>query len=140
MSSAIKPPGTGPTSGAPTDVGSARDVGSASDVGGARSAEGASDAFRAELDKAGATDATRGASTSAASGARADALKALADEVRSGRIDASQAIDRLVERAMGGAAASLPPARRAELEAMLRAALEEDPTLAAMQRDLARGR
>ncbi|UJR85924.1 hypothetical protein [Sandaracinus amylolyticus] len=121
MSSAIKPPGTGPTSGAPTDV------------GGATSAEGASDAFRAELEKA-------GGAKSAATGARADALKALAEEVRSGRIDASQAIDRLVERAMGGAAASLPPARRAELEAMLRAALEEDPTLAAMQRDLARGR
>ncbi|AKF10670.1 hypothetical protein DB32_007819 [Sandaracinus amylolyticus] len=104
-------------------------------MGAATGAEGASDAFRAELEKAGATGGP-----SAASGARTDALKALAEEVRSGRIDASQAIDRLVERALGGMAASLPPARRAELEAMLRAALEEDPTLAAMQRDLARGR
>ena len=64
----------------------------------------------------------------------------LAAEIQSGRLEVREAIDRLVQRQLSaGPVASLPAARRAELEAALRAALEEDPTLAAMQKDLARG-
>lgn len=138
MSSAIKPPGSGGPPGTGPIPGASTEVGGAKSVGGASSA-GASDAFRAELERSGADAAA--AARPAASSARAEALRALAEEVRSGRIDARTAIDRLVERALGaGPAASLPPARRAELETLLRAALEEDPTLVAMQRDLARGR
>jgi hypothetical protein len=129
MSSAIKPPGSGGPPGA----------GSTPEVGGAGAADGG--AFRAAMDEPGADAVREPRAGATASSARADALRALAEEVRSGRIDASTAIDRLVERALGaGPVAALPPARRAELEALLRSALEEDPTLAAMQRDLARGR
>lgn len=139
MSSAIKPPGapgTGPTapvSGTP---------------GGPEQKEtsAAGEAFREELSKApevGSTEAPRASSATAsnASLGRADLLRALADELRSGSVDPQQAVDRLIERALHtGPAAALPPARRAELEALLRTALAEDPTLAAMQRDLSRGR
>lgn len=129
MSSAIKPPGTG---GPPA-------AGLAPEVGGASSTDRG--AFRAELEAPAAEAARDVRSGEAAPSARADALRALADEVRSGRLDAKTAIDRLVERALGaGPAAALPPARRAELEALLRSALDEDPTLVAIQRDLTRGR
>lgn len=139
MSSAIKPPGAPGASG-PIGAG---------DAGATPSVDGTSEAFRDELSKASESDAsnattsnatTSNATTSRTTG-RADAVRALSDELRAGRVDPQQAIDRLVDRALStGPAASLPPARRAELESLLRASLEEDPTLAAMQKDLSRGR
>ncbi len=132
MSSAIKPPGSGPVGGA----------GESPESGGARPVEGSSEDFRAELDKAGeAKSAGVDTATAPVEGSRAELVRSLAADIRAGRIDPQQAVDRLVERTLSsGAAASLPPARRAELEALLRSTLEGDPTLEAMQRDLSRGR
>lgn len=132
MSSAIKPPGSGPIGGA----------GAPPESGAAGGVQGSSEDFRAELDKAGDTHREGAASTTANVGSsRAELLRSLAEDLRAGRIDPQQAVDQLVERTLsGGAAASLPPARRAELEALLRSTLDQDPTLAAMQRDLSRDR
>lgn len=132
MSSSIKPPGAAGTGG-PTGPAASDDVRTA----------GSGAAFQEELAKAGTAGAPAGAApaTSAAATQRAELLRALADEIRSGQVDPKQAVDRLIERTLTtGPAAALPPARRVELEALLRAALEEDPTLQAMQRDLTRGR
>lgn len=129
MSSSIKPPGAAGTGG-PTGPAASDDV----------RTPGSGAAFQEELAKAGTTGATASA-TPAASTQRTELLRALADEIRSGHVDPKQAVDRLIERTLTtGPAAALPPARRVELEALLRAALEEDPTLQAMQRDLSRGR
>ena len=66
-------------------------------------------------------------------------LASIRDDLRAGKIDAAGAIDRLVARALSAPeAAALPPARKAELEAHLRAALADDPTLVAMTKDLER--
>ena len=81
--------------------------------------EEAPGAFRAEVEAAGASQAT----------ARA------ADAVRSGALDTSQAIEQLVQRALAQAGGLSGPQRKA-LEAQLRAALESDPTLVALQEDL----
>jgi hypothetical protein len=68
-------------------------------------------------------------------------LSSIADDLRAGKIDASTAVDRLVARALSSKdAASLPPARRAELEAQLRSALADDPALVALTKDLERAR
>jgi hypothetical protein len=122
MTSGIKPPGA---PGTPPNV-------SGPEAGGARPA---GESFRAELEKT----SEAGAPGGPAATARAETVRALAAEVRAGRITGPEAIERLVQRALASAGA-LPPARRAELEALLRSALEEDPTLASMQKDLARGR
>ena len=68
-------------------------------------------------------------------------LSNIADDLKAGRIDARTAIDRLVARALSSQeAAGLPPAKRAELEAHLRAALADDPALVALTKDLERAR
>src|SRR5690606_31185359 len=72
--------------------------------------------------------------SSASSVSRARELEA---ELRAGRLDVDQAIDRLVARALEDAR-ELPAAHRAALEAQLREALSEDPTLVALRRDLER--
>lgn len=59
-------------------------------------------------------------------------------DLAAGRIDADEAIDRIVSQALDRASA-LPTADRAALEAQLRMALREDPTLIALQKDLERG-
>ena len=70
-----------------------------------------------------------------------DAVQRIAAQVRAGELDAARAVEQLVERAMSsGAASTLAPAQRRELEALLRSAVESDPTLAAMVKDLERGR
>lgn len=65
---------------------------------------------------------------------------ALLADVKAGRIDANAAVERLVAEALEGPlAAGLTPAGKADLEAHLRDALQHDPNLAAMVRDLERG-
>lgn len=68
-------------------------------------------------------------------------VQEVAAEVRAGRLDPSEAVERLVQRALASPEASaLSPALRIELETHLRATLADDPTLAALTRDLERGR
>jgi len=127
MSAPIKPPG-GPPKPPPDEMGKVGDVSGPA---------GSSEAFRKHVETASPVDAP----APAAPGSEAiEVARRLATELRSGQIDATEAVERLIERAMGGgAAASLPPARRAELEAFLRRSLAEDPTLSALTEDLERG-
>jgi hypothetical protein len=109
-------------------------------VGGAGGLPGAGDvggtdgqAFRASLEATGevaptSTGATQGIGT----------VGELAGALKSGAIEASAVVDRLVEKALAAPAArGLTEAGRAQLEQTLRTALAEDPTLLAMQADLA---
>jgi hypothetical protein len=91
--------------------------------------EGAGEAFRG---------AVEGASASRPEAAtRAEALRALATEVRAGRMDTATAVDQLVQRVLSeAAAASLPPEHRAQLEKVLRSQLANDPALQALQKNL----
>ncbi|MCS6798483.1 MAG: hypothetical protein NZ898_08130 [Myxococcota bacterium] len=74
----------------------------------------------------------------AASGPPGGVADIVAD-LRAGRIDASIAVDRIVTRHIeAAAAAGLDPTMRADLEAHLRRMLADDPTLIAIQEDLAR--
>lgn len=84
-----------------------------------------------------------GQPSSQASGASHDAapvggrVESLRAELAAGHIDVEQALDRLLERALASAP-GMSAARRATLEAQLRAALVEDPTLIALRKDLER--
>jgi hypothetical protein len=135
MSSAIKPPGSGVP---PVGVDLPSESGPASSV------REASRDFRSELDRA--RELVPSASVDPAQhtkieSTRAELLRALSEDLRAGNIEPNQAIERLIERTLNsGPAASLPPALRTELESLLRGALEFDPSLDAMRRDLARGR
>lgn len=123
MTSPIKPPGGGPNGPSSPDG-----------PKGPESVEGPSEPFQRSLDRA---------SDSEASGEAAgpEGVRAVADDLRAGRIDATQAVERLVERALEGVATeALPPAARAELEAQLRRAIADDPNLAALTKDLERGK
>jgi hypothetical protein len=103
--------------------------GGVGEVGGAP-AEGAGEAFRA---------AVAGARPEASGAGRAEALQAIAAEVRAGRLEPGAAVERLVERILSeGPASSLPAAQREQLGSLLRAQLANDPTLLALQRDLGR--
>ena len=109
-------------------------------VGGAGGLPGAGDvgstdgeAFRASLEAAGEVAPT---STSASEGL--GTVAELAGALKSGAVEASAVVDRLVEKALAAPAArGLTEAGRAQLERTLRTALAEDPTLLAMQADLA---
>ena len=91
--------------------------------------QGASEAFRGAVDGA--------APSGAEAGTRAEALRSLANEVQAGRMDASTAVDQLVQRVLAeSAAASLPPEHRARLEQVLRSQLANDPALQALQKNL----
>jgi hypothetical protein len=91
--------------------------------------EGAGEAFRG----AGAATGVGGPEA----GGRAEALRALATEVQAGRMDATTAVDKLVQRVLSeSAAASLPPDHRARLEQVLRSQLANDPALLALQKNL----
>lgn len=76
--------------------------------------------------------------TAASTPARAEGTASIEADLRAGRIDVDEAIDRLVERSLANAS-GLSSADRARLEAHLRAALAEDPTLIALRKDLVRG-
>lgn len=91
--------------------------------------EGAGEAFR------GAVDGVKPAGAEA--GSRAEALRALATEVQAGRMDATAAVEQLVQRVLSESAAmSLPPEHRARLEQVLRSQLANDPALQALQKNL----
>src|SRR5262245_53755486 len=103
----------------------------AADIGAAKGTGAPRESFRDAL------DATRGPERVSAAGP----LASIGDDLRAGKIDVATAIERLVARALSSQdAAALPPARRAELEAHLRAALADDPALLALTKDLERAR
>lgn len=104
--------------------------GGAGEVGGADQPR--SEAFREALE-------TQRADAAAAPAAVSGDLQRLAEDVRAGRVTPEQVIDALVARQLAsGAAALLPPPQRAQLEALLRSRLAEDPTLVSMGLALAR--
>ena len=127
MSSPIKPPGSGPPK--PPD-----EVGGAGGPEGTQRTQGPSGAFREALDSA---QGAEGASP--AEGAKLEGIQAVADDLRAGRIDPSQAVEQLVQRALESPAAqALPPVLKGELEAHLRRTIAEDPSLATLIQDLER--
>jgi hypothetical protein len=87
--------------------------------------QGAAGAFRAAVSDAQGATGTSGE------------IAAIASEIKAGTLAPSEAMERLVQRALSsGAAATLPPAQKERLAELLRAQLAEDPTLQALQRDL----
>lgn len=104
-------------------------------------AEEPTESFREQLDEAshseGASPAQGPPTVEATS-----SVRAIAADLRAGRIEPGQAVDRLIERAVGDAAeaAAMPAVQRAELEAHLRRVLEGDPTLSALVSSLDRER
>lgn len=103
------------------------------DVGDVAGGDG--EAFRASLDATRPADATK-----EAGGAQSVGALELANAVKSGAMEPSAVIDRLVEKALAAPAAQrLTDEGRVELERALRAALAQDPTLLALQADLGRG-
>jgi hypothetical protein len=126
---AIKPPDGPPLKG-PLSPAAANTTGAAGSTG----PQGAS--FREALDQAGAagTAAPSEASAASQSGAAPDAIGELASAVRSGALQPDQAVQQLVERALGGIAGKLSETQRLELTAVLRQALENDPALAELRK------
>lgn len=122
MSTPIKPPG-GPSAGT-----------GASDDTDAGRVEGRPGELRELVEQAAEADVE---GTTVAETTSTSRLGRIEEELAAGRIDVDEAIDRLVERALASASA-LPPGKRAALEAQLRAALVDDPTLAALRKDLER--
>lgn len=94
--------------------------------------------FRAQL------DASPEASASAASArpvAKSGELDSLVTAMREGRIDAAQAVETLVARALDSETArGLSPTARAALEQHLRTTLADDPAMSQLVRDLERAR
>jgi hypothetical protein len=91
-----------------------------------------------ELEKLAEADAPAGSAAEASAPDGVSRLAQLRADLASGRIGVDDAIERMVRHAVGSAT-GLPPAQRSALEAQLRAALSEDPTLIALRRDLERG-
>ena len=126
MTSPIKPPG------GPPKIPAAEDA--ARGAEGANRSESKAEAFQAAVE-AQSTQGARGASEATASGA---ATK-VANDLRSGAIDAATAVDQLVAEALSSPmAAGLDDAGRAALEVHLRESLADDPNLAGLVRDLER--
>jgi hypothetical protein len=93
------------------------------------------ESFEAALD---AARQARGSSPAgeaqAAAGARAaDPIAELARAVRGGEISKEQALERLIDRVAGGVDHVLSATQRAELVAVLRASLQNDPALSALR-------
>jgi hypothetical protein len=64
-------------------------------------------------------------------------VRAIADDLAAGRIDREGAVEALVQRALASApASSLTPERRQALEQFLRQTIADDPTMAALTREL----
>jgi hypothetical protein len=69
----------------------------------------------------------------------ADPVRAIGDALRSGEIDTQRAVEMLVERALEREpSARLSGQERQQLESFLSKALQDDPTLAAIVKDLER--
>jgi hypothetical protein len=118
---AIKPPDgrSGPGS-----------VGTAAGKRDAEAPERAGAGFREKLEGASSTGpATPTSAQSAESAGGADPVGELARAVRAGSLSAEQAIEQLLERVATAMARGLSEAQRAELTAVLRAAVESDPAL-----------
>jgi hypothetical protein len=95
------------------------------------------DAFREALVEGAAGPA--GAGPAAGPSAATSDLQRLAEDVRAGRMTPEAVIEALVARQLtAGPAMLLAPAQRAQLEALLRSRLADDPTLLAMGQGLAR--
>lgn len=122
MTSSIKPPGSGPK---PTvDA-----IGGGGDAARGERSSGFDDAI----------EATRAEGAKTSQAAPTTAVSSVASDLEAGRIDGATAVDRLVEDVLNGPmAAGLDARGREALEAHLRASLEDDPSLAAMVRDLSR--
>lgn len=99
--------------------------------------EGRSGELRAMVDEA-ARAATSEAAAPAVNAAAPSRVGGIDHDLATGRIDVDEAIERLLARALASASA-LPLEHRAALEAQLRSALAEDPTLIALRKDLERG-
>lgn len=140
MSVPIKPPGGGSSTGGPAPSDAPKPPGE-------RGAVDRSFGDTMDQSSTGAVGASERAASEAAGKATSgeavagpDTVAGITEDLREGRIDRDQAIDRLVARQLEGALAqALPPAARAELEAQLRRALVEDPALSALAKDLERG-
>lgn len=123
--SSIKPP-----SGKSPSLPPAADVGI--DAARGSGPKAPSEAFRKVLEEP-VAGAARAEPTSVAA--------ALARDLRAGRLDSDTVVNKLVDKALAKSdAAGLSPAKRVELEAMLRDALLSDPTLSQLSKDLERGR
>jgi hypothetical protein len=124
MSTPIKPPG-GP---------------SPADPSGSANGAGRVEGKAGELEKLveGAASADAHQASEASSSTRASRLEGLKADLAAGRIGVDEAIDRMVEHALRSAH-GLPEAQRSALEAQIRTALLEDPTLIALRKDLRRG-
>jgi hypothetical protein len=131
---ATEGPSAGSLEGRPGELRGLVDEARASGVGGARPENAQASGATAS----GAVDAASGAAPHLAAERVTSAhVAALHADLEAGRVDVEQALDRLVERALS-LAAGLPMTQRAALEAQLRAALTDDPTLVALREDLQR--
>lgn len=132
MANPIKPTGPGPVA-PPLPDAQPGDRGAA--TGNVRTGTGD---FRRELTQAAqAASSPPTEATAAAAGPRGSA--AVFADLRAGHIDRGQAVDRLVAHQLERVApAGLTPAARAELESLLRNALENDPNLARLVEDASR--
>jgi anti-sigma28 factor (negative regulator of flagellin synthesis) len=124
----IKPPDTGlpATTTAPAE---------SSPAGATREArESQAASFQQAVRDAQAGQANAG--VAAAGQAAADPIAALSRQIQAGTLSVDQAVERLIERAGQGVARHLGERERSELTALLRSALANDPTLAALRDDL----
>ncbi len=130
MTSSIKPPGSRPPGGA-LGADPRGPVEGGSKVG--RGGPGFQEVVGASRPEAAAPlQPTRSAE-------RAGAVESVRAALSSGGITASEAVERLVQRALQRPdVQALPAAARAELEAVLRHALSDDPNLSSLVRDLDR--
>src|SRR5262249_15270272 len=105
-------------------------IGPTSAQPGAEAPERPGASFRDKLEGPGASSpAQAGAAAAVANAANTRPIAELAEAVRAGALSSEQAIERRVERSIGGVAHGLSLAQRAELTQVLREALANDPAL-----------
>jgi hypothetical protein len=122
MNTPIKPPGSTPFSQSPEPV---------ADVTGT---EKTNETFGDVLD-----ELAQVSEVSQAKETAFDSVQAIADQLRTGEIDTPAALEKLVEDALQDLSISgLLPEEKLEIEKLLRAALQDDPTLIALAKDLER--
>ena len=119
----IKPPERRPIAGVTGNVGAQP---------GAEAPERPGASFRDKLELPTNT-APAAAGSEAATSARLDSLHELLAAVRAGTLDREQAIERLIENNLERVGRGLSIAQRTELAAVLREAVEADPTLRALR-------